>query len=335
MRQMARSLLGGIRRHPWRTLVALLLVGFVGLNVVAYQHARKMLTFQPDAAERTASPRKLSVGEKLRVLATGVSLPRPTITRTPESVGLDYETFQARSASGVSLAGWVIRPPNPRGTVMLFHGYASSRSSLLNEAREFYGLGYVAVLVDFRGCGGSDGNQTSLGYYEAEDVATTVDYVRDRGLPGPVVLYGQSMGGAAVLRSISADQVRVDAVILESAFGRMRDAVCNRFAMMGVPSFPSADLLVFWGSVQVGFSGFKHNPCEYARDCDCAALVLHGADDLHATVQEADAIYQNLRGKKELVVFADAGHAPLLAAPSSPWKAVIGEFLAKQTEAQQ
>jgi dipeptidyl aminopeptidase/acylaminoacyl peptidase len=101
---------------------------------------------------------------------------------------------------------------------------------------------------------------------------------------------------------------------------------------MGVPSFPAAELLVFWGGVQVGFWGFDHNPVEYARCCDCAALVLHGAEDRNAKLEEGRAIYENLSGRKEMVVFARAGHTSLLAADRGQWTEAVGQFLAKQVE---
>jgi alpha-beta hydrolase superfamily lysophospholipase len=228
------------------------------------------------------------------------------------------------------LEGWLLAPPNPRGTVLLFHGYAASRSSLLEEGRAFYEMGFAAVLIDFRGSGGSDGNVTTLGYLEAHDVAAAIRQVRSRGLPGPLILYGQSMGGAAVLRSIAALYVKPDAIILESVFGRMLETVRNRFGLMGVPSFPGAELLIFWGSVQVGFPGFSHNPEEYARACECAALVLHGAEDRHARPEEGEAIYKNLRGNKELVVFSGVGHTSLYGVAPERWKEVVGQFLARQ-----
>jgi alpha-beta hydrolase superfamily lysophospholipase len=194
----------------------------------------------------------------------------------------------------------------------------------------FHDLGFTAMLIDFRGCGGSDGGTTTLGYQEAQDVAAAVRFARVRGLPGPLIVYGQSMGGAALLRSIAVLEVRPDGVILESVFASMLGAVRNRFSLMQVPSFPAARLRVFWGGVQLGFSGFKHNPEEYALACDSAALVLHGAEDRHAHIREGETIYKNLRGQKELIVFAQAGHGPLYKANPQQWRDAVGRFIAGQ-----
>jgi dipeptidyl aminopeptidase/acylaminoacyl peptidase len=288
-----------------------------------------MLNFSADA-HRTPRPQSLSLGQKLKVMVCGVTVPRPVNTRSPKDLELDSEIVQFSADDGFRLEGWLLLPSNPRGTVLLFHGYAASRSDLLPQSKEFYDMGWAVVLVDFRGSGGSEGCTTSVGFDEAKDVAATVRYVRERGLPRPLILYGQSMGGAAVLRSIAALDVCVDGIVLESVFDRMLKTVRNRFGLMGLPSFPSAELLVFWGGVQTGFSGFEHNPVEYARSCSCAALVLHGTEDRNAKPEEGRAVFESLKGKKEMVEFSGAGHESLYTADQLKWKRVVGQFLAKQ-----
>lgn len=191
-----RRRLGSLRRRPWRTLGVALLLGFVALNVLAYRHAGAMLTYHP-GAPRPPSPESLTWSQKVQVLLSGVALPRPTNQRSPDEFRLKADTVAFRAADGTRLEAWLMRHAEPRGTVLVFHGYSASRASMLDEAAEFFRLGYHVLLVDFRGCGGSDGTTTTLGYLEAEDVVAAVEYVRQNGLPRPLVLYGQSMGAAA------------------------------------------------------------------------------------------------------------------------------------------
>jgi len=315
-----------VRRRPWRTLAIALVVGFVGLNGLAYLHARAMLNFTA-ATERTPSPGSLSVMRKVQVLVSGVSVPRPENAGTPEDIGLPSETVSFGAADDVRIEGWWIAPPEPRGTVILFHGYGASRSSLLTEAKALYDLGYTAVPIDFRGGGGSDGNSTTLGYYEAQDVAAAVRYVRERDATRPLILYGQSMGGAAVLRSIAALDVQPDGIILDSTFDRMLNTVRNRFGMMGVPSRPAAELLVFWGGVQAGFSGFAHDPETYAESCNVPALLQYGALDRNATEADGRRIFDRLRGPKEFVTYDKVGHVSLVNADGAKWKTSVAKFL--------
>jgi alpha-beta hydrolase superfamily lysophospholipase len=190
-------------------------------------------------------------------------------------------------------------------------------------------MGYAPFLVDFRGSGGSSGYKTSIGFAEADDVASAVEYVRVSSSHQPIILYGQSMGGVAILRAIYAHNIQADALILEAVFDRLLSTVQNRFAAMGLPSFPAAQLLVFWGGVQSGYFGFKHNPVEYATRVQCPTLMLHGTDDPRATLAEGRAVFQNLRGIKQFEAFAGVGHESYLAVQPDQWKRTVFQFLAQ------
>jgi pimeloyl-ACP methyl ester carboxylesterase len=117
------------------------------------------------------------------------------------------------------------------------------------------------------------------------------------------------------------------AIILECPFNRLLDTICNRFSAMGVPSFPCAPLLVFWGGVQQGYSGFEHNPMDYARSVRCRTLVLHGATDPRVTLEQASELFENIAGEKRFVTFPGVGHEPYLAKEPDEWRTAVRDFL--------
>jgi pimeloyl-ACP methyl ester carboxylesterase len=55
--------------------------------------------------------------------------------------------------------------------------------------------------------------------------------------------------------------------------------------------------------------------------------MLHGANDPRVTVEQADAVFRNLRGEKEFVLFESAGHASYLAANPDQWNRTLSRFL--------
>jgi alpha-beta hydrolase superfamily lysophospholipase len=211
--------------------------------------------------------------------------------------------------------------------VLLFHGYTSCKAFLLPEARAFHELGYACFLVDFPGSGGSGGNTTTIGYHEADDVARAAEYAEKQWPDLPRVLFGQSMGGAAILRALAVHGVEARAAIVECPFDRLLTTAQARFAAVGVPAFPGAQLMVFWGGVQHGFNGFRHNPVEYATRVTCPVLVLHGRCDPRVRVEDVKAIYENVKGEKELHVFEGLGHESYVNRQADEWKAVVGRFL--------
>ncbi len=148
------------RRFFWALLVL-----FVCTNIVAYQHAYKFTHFTNDVSARTKDPKALDAFSKVKLLFTGIDNPKPKNKRLPSQ---DYQTIKIESTE--VLECWQINVPNAKGTIIMFHGYAGEKSSLLERADEFLKQGYQIFLVDFMGSGGSEGDGTSVGFKEAEQV---------------------------------------------------------------------------------------------------------------------------------------------------------------------
>jgi uncharacterized protein len=322
-----RRTLRWIRSHPWRSRLLCVVLAFVTLNVLAYRHARAMTHFVP-AGERTAKPEALTTAQKIAVVFTGVRVPRPESPARPEDRGLpsSVHTFPGQ---GGQLEAWFIPHPQPRGVVLLFHGYAGCKAQLLPETEAFHAMDYSCFLVDLPGSGGSEGNETTLGYREAGDVDRAVRYAREQWPGQGVVLFGRSMGSVAILRALAVEGTRADSAILECPFGWMLSTVESRFALMGLPSFPCARLLLYWGGVQLGFNGFRHNPVDYAAAVECPVLLLHGEKDPNVSAAETTAIYDHLHVQKELHTFSGLGHEPYLPKQPAEWKACVERFLGR------
>jgi len=262
-------------------------------------------------------------------LAFGAPMQRVENRRTPSDAGLAYEVRRIALADDAWLETWVVPHAEARGVVVMFHGYAASKASLLPAAVLLHRLGYATMLVDFQGAGGSSGTTTTLGMREADDVAAAFAFAVRRWPTLPIALYGASMGGTAVMRSMAIHQLRPAAIVLESPFDRAVQAVRNRLALHSLPAFPLAELLVFWGGVQLGFNGFQHNTVDYAREVTCPTLILHGGRDSRVSMGEIEAITANLRSPHELVTFPQAGHEALAAVDPAHWQARVGQFLAQ------
>jgi alpha-beta hydrolase superfamily lysophospholipase len=300
-------------------------IGMIALNVMAWMHARAMTHFI-DAGIRTSKPETLSFPQKVWTLLTGVNIPKPMNLSSPTDHGLLCETHVIRELNDVSLEAWFVPNPEQRALVIMFHGYAACKSDLLVPAAQFHSMGCEVLLVDFHGSGGSSGNDTGVGVSESKDVAQSIDYATAQWPNRRIVLYGVSMGSAAILRAIAFEGAAPNAVIIESPFDSLINTARNRFKLMGLPTFPAAQLLVFWGGVQQGFNGFRHNPAEYARSVKCPVLMLHGERDSRVTVEQARNIFDNLGGEKRFKLF-DVGHEVIAVAQPEEWRAQVIEFL--------
>jgi dipeptidyl aminopeptidase/acylaminoacyl peptidase len=279
--------------------------------------------------ERTARPEQLNLFERVSVILSGVNIPRPRGLSTPAKYKLDFQVHRFANSTNATLEAWHVPGKENLPLVLLFHGYAASKSSLLTNARVFHELGYGALLVDFYGSGGSSGSGTTIGVKEADDVAATVDYARRAWPRRKIVLYGISMGGAAVLRAIAVNGVKPNAVIIEATFDTLLNTGKNRFRAMGLPGSPFAELLLFWGSVQNGFNFFSHDPVDYARSVNCPALVLHGEKDERVSLDEARRIAAAIGEKARFVAFSGVPHMPIVNAQADAWRRDVEKFLAQ------
>jgi len=143
---------------------------------------------------------------------------------TPMARGLMFERVTVQAEDGVLLAAWWIPAPGgvaARGTVLLFHGNAGNMEHRIDYAVMFGGMGFNALLMDYRGYGESAGEPSEAGTYR--DGAATWAWLTDlRGIqPSDIVLFGESMGGGVA--TWLAAQKRPRALILASTFTSVPD----------------------------------------------------------------------------------------------------------------
>lgn len=295
------------------------------MNIIAFFHAYKFTHFTENNSEKTKSPEKLTSLEKIKTLFFGVNNPKPKNVKLPSQ---NYEVVKLKSNKEIEC--WFVRNEKPKGTIILFHGYGGEKSSMISKSDEFIKLGFSTLLVDFMGSGNSEGNQTTIGFKEAEEVKTAFEYLVKTGEKN-IYLFGTSMGSVAIMKCINDNQIKPKGIIIECPFGTMYQTVCARFNKMNAPTFPMAGILLFWGGIQNGFWGFSHNPTEYAKKINCPTLLLYGEKDKSVSRNEIDKIYENLKGIKNLNVFKKTGHENYLIKNKVEWNKNITEFI-KTTE---
>ena len=202
------------------------------------------------------------------VLATGAiagfllfSIVRPQ--KSSSEINLD--SFPGRpdavafTVPGVgSREGWFF--PGLRGapTIVLCHGYGSSRGELLTLISALQDHQYNAFVFDFAGHGKNSG-MTTFGYREAEELRVAIDTlaVRNDVDPARFGLWGYNLGAYAALREAEGDR-RVRALVLDSVYDQPDEMVKIGVQHSGLAGFPfmvrAADL---------GFGGLNY---KYRKD---------------------------------------------------------------------
>ncbi len=305
--------------------IVLLVIGFILLNIVSYMHAYKFTHFVEHGA-KTNRPETLSWPEKLKILVTGVNVPKSVNTSTPPDYGLSYTTRTLQGSDGLETKVWEVMSSVSQRTIILFHGYSSNKSALLPVATFLTHHEANVILVDLPGHGDSPYMWTTLGYREADVVKTVFDYYTSQ-MPHAIVLYGTSLGASSIIIGVNRYQLRPHGLILEMPYGSLYHTIQQRFQLMGMPASPFSEFLVFWGSVQCGYNAFTLNPIEFAHNISVSTLVLGGEQDHRVPPAMLQEFVNNLQGEKTLYLFNDLGHQNLFAGAQETYQEIVLTFL--------
>lgn len=156
--------------------------------------------------------------------------PRSVDADAASTIGGRREDVSFRSRDGVTLRGWLFHPEHPDGSsAILVHGWHANRvdQNTVPLARHLLERGSAVLLFDMRGSGESGGARQTFATEEPRDVLGAHDHMLARGYdPARMTIIGDSMGGAAVIGA-APDLGDVAALVCDSAFARLRDAVAH------------------------------------------------------------------------------------------------------------
>ena len=149
----------------------------------------------------------------------------------PDAVQFTVLNNQARE-------GWFF--PGLRGapTIVLCHGYGSSRAELLTLVSTLQDHQYNVFLFDFAAHGGNSG-ATTFGYREADELRSALDALATRNDVDPhnFGVWGYNLGAYAALREAERDP-RIRALVLDSVYDTPSQMVKIGVERTGLAGFP-------------------------------------------------------------------------------------------------
>jgi alpha-beta hydrolase superfamily lysophospholipase len=250
---------------------------------------------------------------------------------TPSDLGLAWEKLECRTPDGIRLAGWLIEPSRPRGTIALFHGLRHHKEKMLGRIAFLSAAGYRCVAFDHRAHGESSGKRTSFGFHENRDVVGVFDLIQERWPNQPRGALGVSMGAAAVC--FAAKQINnIDAVILESCYVDIGSAFSNRLKN-GYPAwYQRLSRGVVWVSERrLGLRLRDLVPAQHIGDlAPVPVLLLTGTNDHLAPPAESQQLFERCQEPREIWFVPGAGHRDVVETGGSLYRQCILDFLARR-----
>jgi pimeloyl-ACP methyl ester carboxylesterase len=217
---------------------------------------------------------------------------------------------------------------NPRGTVLLLHGYGLAQFAMAPWAFQLAEDGWRCVLVDLRGHGKSTGKRIFFGTRETTDMTQLLDVLKRDNLIGDKVgVVGESYGASLALRWKGMDP-RVGPVVAIAPYAVLSNAVLN----IGTD-------YAGWVPEWTVKSGLRNLPAllevdpqqldtiSVLKDRPVPALFIAAAEDKVATSAEVKLLQQTASPGSKLIIVPDASHEAVtyyfdvLAGPVRDWLA--------------
>lgn len=217
-----------------------------------------------------------------------------------------------QSQSGSTLRGWWRPGQGGKGAVILLHGVRSSRLGMLERAKFLSREGFGVLLFDFQAHGESSGAHITLGKLESQDATAAVAFIREHAPGEKLGVIGTSLGAASAL--LAEPALPVDAMVLETSYPSLQQAVENRFAIrFGQPGKWLAPLLTCQLRPRLGFGVDALRPIDRVPSLKMPKLFIAGADDQHTTASESKELFVAAAEPKEFWLVEGAAHVDMRA----------------------
>ena len=117
------------------------------------------------------------------------------------------------------------------------HGNSSCRTEALNSVHYLLPQNITLLCFDFSGCGMSEGEYISLGWFERDDLAMIIDHLRKERRVSTIGLHGRSMGAVTALLHADRDP-SIAGIVLDSPFSDLPNLVNElAYKYTKIPSF--------------------------------------------------------------------------------------------------
>jgi len=219
----------------------------------------------------------------------------------PSQLGLTYQTLQFPSLNGKML--WAIFIPSeqpPRGTVVHFHGNFGNLSNHFPLAVFLVKRGFDVLIFDYEGYGASQGHPNPR--HVVEDGIAAVRYAQAhlRDPKTGVVVFGQSLGGAAAV-VVAAREPEVKAAVIESAF--------SSYNAMAREALQRSVLTWLFAPLAPLFLNHDYDPIDYvAQIAPRPVLFIHGDHDHIVPMHMSRDLYAKAREPKTLWIVPGGDH---------------------------
>jgi fermentation-respiration switch protein FrsA (DUF1100 family) len=197
----------------------------------------------------------------------------------PSHFNMKYENIVLTTEDDLSLAAWYVpRNGNPvDSAIVVLHSYSTEKGDMLART-SYLNSDYNLLYVDFRYFGKSEGQYTTLGIKEMNDLTAAVRYLEGKGMRH-IGVYGMSMGGAVGLMGIAEPSLPIDAVVAEASYADLKAAAHDIYRYLGPLEIPLTIMSDLVAGMSVGVNLEQVSPERAVKGVRKPILIVHSKQD--------------------------------------------------------
>ena len=219
--------------------------------------------------------------------------------------GIDVQEIELTTEDNVKLSAWYT-PPKNGAVILVAHGYGASRPEHYHAL--FASHGYGVVAWDFRAHGRSEGDFTSLGYYETLDVKAALDFALSRPEVERIGAWGGSMGAVTMIRA-AAQYPQIEALVADSPFVTLEEEIDLRVPMPWMRS-----LIRYFAEQQAGVTVDRVRPIDdIAHISPRPVFLIQGMNDNMIPIDSAERLFDTAGEPRQLWTEEDVPHLNMYA----------------------
>lgn len=253
--------------------------------------------------------------------------PMREIVATPAQLGLEWDAAKITVPGGNKISLWHLKTQQQiQGVVIHAHGNAENRSTHMNFVAWMTNAGFDVVVFDYRGYGDSDGLPARS--LTVEDTSAVISWVKSnrRFSRVPVVVLGQSLGGAVSTTALGLYAQKypamkpVDALIVESTFSSYRRIARAKLSELWI-TWPLQWPLSFLVSDDL-------SPVDVAPAIDIPILQFHSRRDHVVPIGLGRELFAAFgSAKKQFIEIPTPGHLVAFAVESDEYRDLAVDFI--------
>ncbi|WP_344808397.1 alpha/beta hydrolase [Allohahella marinimesophila] len=249
----------------------------------------------PSNYQKTAALMLVLLLSGCESLTSMLFYPQTQYLQTPQRYALAWQSVELKARDGTRLSNWYLPAVGEtKARVLFLHGNGENISTHLNAVAWLPAEGYAVFLLDYRGYGQSDGEPLLPAVFQ--DIHAAHEWLLSQNEDSPVVLMGQSIGGALGLSyagSYRRELPQFDALVIESAPASLpqvaREAMAKHW-LTWLLQVPAQLLLPNAYDAELNVKSLANEPI----------MLLHGTQDSIVSIDHLQQLQDKLPKAKVL-----------------------------------